>query len=189
MGSRSATGAPLPSARRCTGRRRSSDHEDRRVVGDCAGMPEQRGIAHEHDRPGRGVDLLAVDREDRVPAHHGEELLVAVRLVLLVVGLVMRFDHLVAGVSGRGVDAEGLDVEMAADEVERAVVDVRVPGVDLFQGVDVGQADGAVRCGAGIAHGADTATSATLSGSPGSGDDESPDSSDYCCPRRNRAIR
>jgi hypothetical protein len=78
--------------------------------------------------PGRRIDLLAVDREDRVSGHHGEELLVAVRLVLLVVGLVMLFDHSVAGVSGRGVDAERLDVEMATDEIERAVVDVRVPG-------------------------------------------------------------
>jgi hypothetical protein len=69
-----------------------------------------------------GVDLLAVDREDRVSAHHGEELLVAVRLVLLVVGLVMRFDHLVAGVSGRGVHAERLDVEMATDEMKRGGV-------------------------------------------------------------------
>jgi hypothetical protein len=108
--------------------------------------------------PAGAFDLLAVDREDRVSGHHGVEFLAAVRLVLLVVGLVMLFDHLVAGVSGRGVDAERLDVEMATDEMERAVVDVRVPGVDLGQGVHVGQADGAVRCGAGIAHGADTAT-------------------------------
>jgi hypothetical protein len=36
---------------------------------------------------------------------------VAVRLVLLVVGLVMLLDHLVTGVSGRSVDAERLDVE------------------------------------------------------------------------------
>src|SRR5205807_7856849 len=98
----------------------------------------------------------AVDREERVSGHHGEELLVAVRFVLLVVGLVMLLDHLVTGVSGRSVDAERLDVEMATDEMERAVVDVRVPGVDLGQGVDVGQADGGVPCGAGIAHGADT---------------------------------
>jgi hypothetical protein len=93
-----------------------------------------------------------------VSGHHGEELLVAVRLVLLVVGLVMLLDHLVTGVSGRSVDAERLDVEMATDEVERALVDVSVPGVDLSQGVHLGQADGAVRCGTGIAHGADTAT-------------------------------
>ena len=76
----------------------------------------------------------------------------AVRFVLLVVGLVMLLDHLVTGVSGRSVDAERLDVEMATDEMERAVVDVRVPGVDLCQGVHLGQADKAVRCGAGIAH-------------------------------------
>jgi hypothetical protein len=37
------------------------------------------------------------------PGHHGEELLVAVRLVLLIVGFMMLFDHLIAGVSGRGV--------------------------------------------------------------------------------------
>ena len=79
------------------------------------------------------------------PVIHGEELLVAVRLVLLVVGLVMRLDHLVAGVTGRGVDAERPDVEMATDEMELAVVDVVVLGVDLFQGVHVGQANGAVR--------------------------------------------
>src|ERR1700722_6004361 len=96
-----------------------SDHEDRRVVGGCPGGAEQRWIAHEHDRPGRRVDLLAVDREDRVSAHHGEQLLMAVRLVLFVVGLVMLFDHLVAGVSGRGVDAKRPDVEMATDEMER----------------------------------------------------------------------
>ena len=90
--------------------------------------------------------------------HHDEELLVAVRLVLLVVGLVMLLDHLVAGVSARSVHAKRLDVEMATDEMERAVVDFRVPGVDLGQGVHVGQADGAVRCGAGIAHAADAAT-------------------------------
>jgi hypothetical protein len=47
----------------------------------------------------------------------------------------MRFDHLVAGVSGRGVDTERLDVEMATEEMKLAVVDVLVPGVDLFQGV------------------------------------------------------
>jgi hypothetical protein len=35
---------------------------------------------------------------------------VAVRFVLLVVGLAMRFDHLVASASGRDVDAEGLDI-------------------------------------------------------------------------------
>ena len=78
----------------------------------------------------------------------------AVRLVLLVVGLVMLFDHLVTGVSGRGVDAERLDVEMATDEMELAVVDIGVPGVHLGEGVHLGQADGAVRCAAGIAHGA-----------------------------------
>src|SRR5207244_941062 len=126
--------------------------------GRRSGRAEQRRIAHEYDRPGRRVDLLAVDREERLSGHHGEELLVAVRFVLLVVGLVMLLDHLVTSVSGRSVDAERLDVEMATDEMERAVVDVRVPGVDLGQGVHVGQADGAVRCGAGIAHGADTAT-------------------------------
>src|SRR5450755_4273718 len=95
----------------------SSDHEDRRVVGGGPGGAKQRRIAHEDDRPGRRIDLLAVDREDRMSGHHGEELLVAVRLVLLVVGLVMLFDHFVAGVSGRGVDAERLDVEMATDEI------------------------------------------------------------------------
>jgi len=63
---------------------------------------------------------------------------VAVRFVLLVVGLVMLLDHLVTGVSGRGVDAERLDVEMTTEEMERAVVDVGVPGVDLGQGVHVG---------------------------------------------------
>jgi hypothetical protein len=47
---------------------------------------------------------------------------------------------------------------MATDEMERAVVDVRVPGVDLGEGVHVGQADEAVRSGAGIVHGADTPT-------------------------------
>src|SRR5207237_10901206 len=70
----------------------SSDHEDRRVVGGCPGGAEQRRIAHEDDRPGRRVDLLAVDREERVSGHHGEELLVSVRFVLLVVGLVMLLD-------------------------------------------------------------------------------------------------
>jgi hypothetical protein len=109
--------------------------KDRRAVGGCPGGAEQGRIANEDDRSGGRVDLLAVDREDRVSGHHGEELLVAVRLVLLVVGLVMRFDHLVAGVSGRGVDTERLDVEMATEEMKLAVVDVLVPGVDLFQGV------------------------------------------------------
>jgi hypothetical protein len=70
---------------------------------------------HEDDRPGRRVDFLAVDREERVSGHHGEEFLVAVRLVLLVGGLVMLLDHLVTGVSGRSVDAERLHVEMATD--------------------------------------------------------------------------
>ena len=135
-----------------------SDRDDRRPVRGCAGGAEQGRIADEDDRPGWGVDLFAVDGEDRVPGHHHEELLVAVRLVRVVVGLVMRLDHLVAGVSGDGVDAECLYVEMAADEMERAGVDVGVPGVDLRQGVDVGQADGAIRCGARIAHAADTAT-------------------------------
>ena len=86
------------------------------VARACA---DQRRVAHEDDRPGRRVDLLAVDREDRVPGHDDEEFLVAVRLVLLVVGLVMRLDHLVAGVSGRGVDAERLDVEVPPDQMER----------------------------------------------------------------------
>ena len=74
--------------------------------------------------------LEGVRGEHRVPGHHGEEFLVAVRLILLVVGIVMRFGHLVAGVPGRGVDAEGPDVEMAADKVEVTVVDVPVLGVD-----------------------------------------------------------
>ena len=78
--------------------------------------------------------------------------------VRLVVGLVMWFDHLVAGVPGRGVDAEHLDAEMATDEMELAAVDVRVRGVDLGQGIHVDPADDAVRCGARIADAADTRT-------------------------------
>lgn len=69
----------------------------------------------------------------------------------------MLLDHLVAGVAGCRIDAERLDVEMPTDEVEVAVVDVRVPGSDLTEDVHVGQADGAVRRAARIAHGADTA--------------------------------
>jgi hypothetical protein len=75
---------------------RSSDDENRRVVGGCSGGAEQRRIARKHDRPGRRVDLLAVDLKTACSVSTGEELLVAVRLVLLVIGLVMFFDHLVA---------------------------------------------------------------------------------------------
>ena len=52
----------------------------------------------------------------------------------------------------------GLSLRWPTDEMKRAVVDVRVPGGDLGQDVDVGEADGAVRRATGIAHGADPAT-------------------------------
>ena len=136
----------------------SPDHEDRRVVGGCPGGAEQRRVAHEHDRSGRRVDLLAIDHEDGVSRHDGKELLVAVRSVLLVVGLVMLYDHLVSGVPGRGVDAERLDVEMATDEMERTVRVVRALRVDLGLGVHVGESDRAVRCDTRIAHDVHTAT-------------------------------
>ena len=71
--------------------------------------------------------------------HHGEQLLVAVGAILLVVGLVVLLDHEVACVPGHAVDTERLDVEMATDEMERAVIDVGVPRVDLGQGLHVGQ--------------------------------------------------
>ena len=57
-------------------------------------------------------------------------------------------------------------VEMATDEMKRAVVDVLVAGVDLGQGVHVAQADEAVRCSAGIAHSVDTPIVAVIVGVP-----------------------
>ena len=67
-------------------------------------------------------------------------------------------DHLLAGIRGDAVDAEGLDVEMPPHEVERTVGDVLVLGVDVGQAGDVGQADGGKGGGARIAHAADSAS-------------------------------
>lgn len=64
-------------------------------VRDFRNAPSKR--AARYPQPTR----LAVDREERVSGHHGEELLVAVSLALLVVDIVMLLDHLVTGVAGR----------------------------------------------------------------------------------------
>jgi hypothetical protein len=65
-----------------------------------------------------------------VAGHHGEQLLLAVGAVLIVVCLVVLLDHEVAGVPGHAVDTERLDVEMARDEMNAPFRDVRALGID-----------------------------------------------------------
>ena len=57
-------------------------------------------LAHEHKRASGGVDIFAIHGEDGVPAHHREQLLVAVGEIAFVVGLVVRLHHLITRVPG-----------------------------------------------------------------------------------------
>ena len=121
-------------------------------------MPSAVRVAHEHERAGGGVDILSVHGEDRVPAHHREQLLMAVGELGLVVALVVGLHHLVARVPRDPVHAERPDVEVPAHQMEvarartLAIGRVRVIRVDVRRQGDLGQRHGAEGRCAWIGH-------------------------------------
>src|SRR5438552_651704 len=132
--------------------RTASDCEDRRAVGGRPGRAHKGRVAHEHQRASGSVNGLSVNGEDRVPAHYGEQLLVAVRAVDLVVALVVRLHHLITRVPSDPVDPEGSNVEVTADQMEIPIGGVRILRVDVRRSNDVLEENGTERRLARVGH-------------------------------------
>jgi hypothetical protein len=110
----------------------ASDREHGRTGLERHRAAASRGIAEEHERPGRRLEVILVDRERRAPGEHDIQLLVPTAPQQFVVLL----DHLRArGVGGVCVDPERLDPEVVADGTPDRVDPERREALDL---IDVG---------------------------------------------------
>jgi hypothetical protein len=78
--------------------RAASDCEDRCAVNGRTRASDKIRVAHEHQHASGCVNHLSTNGEDGVPAHHREQLLMAIGSIEFVVALVMRLYQLVARV-------------------------------------------------------------------------------------------
>ena len=104
----------------------AADAEERRPGLVRHGAALHRRVAHEHERAGRRVHLLAVDGEGRVPGDDDVELL----LPAVPVQLVVLLDDDARRDGDVRVDAERADVEEVANEVP-VVAMVRPQALDV----------------------------------------------------------